>query len=140
MNCIKLGLRILGFGLYLVSSTVMATVVLPTAPSQAAQVCNGSAGSSQRGIETLRSNNANVGRYVIKIELRYEKSSGSKWARGCIPSGTSLYLKDSSGRKYSSYTAQVHGWNFADKLRTNSQVRACAKHPNDSREFCTSPG
>jgi len=103
------------------------------------QVCNRDPGE-ERGIATIRSNSATVRGYILKIQLRYKKQTEEKWVRACIPAGTRLYLKDREGREYGAYIAQVHGWNYADKVISKESLSACAKHPEDPREFCTRPG
>jgi hypothetical protein len=124
----------------LIFSALLAIVLLPSAPSQARQQpCNRNAGS-ERGVDTIRSNSAIVHGYVVKIELRYDRNSGLKWARGCVPAGTKLYLKDRNGEHYGVYIAGVNGWNFADKVTYDRPIMACAKHSDDPRELCTPPG
>jgi hypothetical protein len=124
----------------LVPLMALTSLMWLAAPSHADdQVCNQNPGS-QRGVVTLSSNSATVQGYVLKVELRYNRQTGEKWTRACIPSGTRLYLKDDDGREYGAYEAQVHGWNYAEKIRDNRPLRACVKHPHDSRELCTSSG
>lgn len=101
-------------------------------------ICNNS-GKSERDSITLQERHQTFRGYRLKIQLRSSRNT-IKWVRACIPAGTVLYLKDASGRRYTSYTAGVHGWNFGDKLRTKARVKACVMHPRDGREFCTSLG
>ena len=128
----------------LIGLSVMLATWLVGMPSGIAvdplRICN-NPGKSEPGSTTLQENSATVqGGYRLRIQLRSSNQNTIKWARACIPEGTVLYLKDLSGKTYTSYTAGVNGWNFGNKLRTRTPVRACAKHPSDRREFCTSLG
>jgi hypothetical protein len=124
-------------------SCVLSTSIilhLQTDNSQAVQqVCNRNPGQ-EANVSTARSKSARVQSYVVKVQLRYNRKTQEKWSRACIPVGTKLYLKDKNGNIYGSYTAQINGWNYADKIQLTVPVKACAKHPSDPREFCTSFG
>jgi len=138
MNSIKISKSLFSLSLYLLSVVTFSTLLLVQAAHSSAeeQVCKREP-STQKGVDTIHSSSSIVQGYVLQIQLRYERSTGSKWVRACIPSGTKLYLKDKDGHEYGAYTTQVHGWNYADKFRTKKPLKACAKHPSDSREFCT---
>jgi hypothetical protein len=122
-------------------STVIVTlfsIQLEIQPSQASQqVCNRNPGQ-EKDTSTIRSNSVKVQGYILKVQLRYNNKTNEKWSRACIPAGTTLYLKDKSGQIYGAYSAQVNGWNYGDKVQNSNPMKACAKYPNDPREFCTS--
>lgn len=120
-------------------SILVTSLLTPDKSHAIQQVCNRNPGQ-EANTSTSRSNSAIVQGYVIKVQLRYNSSTKEKWSRACIPAGTLLYLKDKSGQTYGSYSAQINGWNYGDKVRTSSPMKACAKHPSDSTEFCTSFG
>jgi hypothetical protein len=103
------------------------------------QICNNSSGSDPDSI-TLRENWTTINGYRLRIQLRSSNKNTIKWVRACIPAGTVLYLKNASGNTYASYTAGVNGWNFGDKLMTQSPLKACAMYPSYGKEFCTSLG
>lgn len=138
MNYVKLSKKISACILLTGTVTVSGLLIFPILPISAnsSQICNNPPGG-QKGDTSLDSKSATVQSFVLKIQLRYRNSTREKWVRGCMPSGTSLYLKDRKGNVYGQYTAGVHGWNYADKIRLNAPVQACAKHPDDSRQFCT---
>lgn len=87
--------------------------------------------------QTLASNFVKIQGHTLTVEMRSSRKCGAKWVKAYIPRGTNLYLKDSSGRRYVNYTAQVSGWNFSDMENGKQQFQACAKHPSDPRELCT---
>jgi hypothetical protein len=125
--------------LFITVTGFFATLIVTKEGQAVQQVCNRNPGQ-EANTSTLRSNSAKVQGYVIKVELRYNSSTKEKWSRACIPSETLLYLKDKNGRTYGEYSAQINGWNYGDKVRTSNPMKACAKHPNDPREFCTTLG
>jgi FlaG/FlaF family flagellin (archaellin) len=125
---------------FLILTITLSVTQLKIESSQASkQVCNGNPGQEKK-TSTISSNSATVQGYLLKIQLRYNSKTKQKWSRACIPAGTQLYLKDKSGQVYGVYSAQINGWNYGDKVQINNKVKACAKHPSDSREFCTSFG
>lgn len=125
--------------LFITIASFFAPLIITKESHAVQQVCNRNPGQ-ESNTSTVRSNSARVRGYVIKVELRYNRSTREKWSRACIPSGTLLYLKDKDGQTYGEYSAQINGWNYGDKVRTNSPMKACAKHSSDPREFCTSFG
>jgi hypothetical protein len=125
--------------LFILVANLLTALLLDTKSHAVEQVCNRDPGK-EANTSTSQSSSAKVREYIVKVQLRYNNKTKEKWSRACIPVGTVLYLKDKSGRTYGTYTAQVYGWNYGDKVRTSSPMKACAKHPSDSREFCTSFG
>ncbi|HEY9611111.1 hypothetical protein, partial [Allocoleopsis sp.] len=101
------------------------------------KICNNSPQSSP-GQQTLVSKPADVNGYRIRVELRSSNQSRTKWVRACVPRGTTLYLKDNSGKRYVPYTTEVTGWNYGDKFNSTSQLRACAEYSSVG-ELCTDP-
>ncbi len=138
MTHIKLRTRISAHVTSALITVTSGFIFLTISPASAnnSQVCNNPPGG-QKGDTNLDSRSTNVQGYVLKIQLRYRSSTKQKWARGCMPLGTSLYLKDRKGNMYGQYTAGVHGWNYADKIKINTPVQACAKHPDNPNQFCT---
>ncbi len=122
--------------------TILATSVafVPSAYAQSErqrsrQICNNPP-KSNGGQQTLAFKPADVNGYRVRVELRSSNQSRTKWVRACVPQGTTLYLKDESGRRYVPYTTQVTGWNYGDKLNSIKRFQACAEYPSVG-ELCT---
>lgn len=138
MNILKKRRAMPLLGLFVMLATWLSFIPSSNAVDPSS-ICNNS-GKSEPGSITLQESQKTVKGYRLRLQLRSSNRNTIKWVRACIPAGTVLYLKDASGSRYTSYTAGVHGWNFGDKLRTKARVKACAMHPRDGREFCTSLG
>ncbi|WP_293337484.1 hypothetical protein [Microcoleus sp. CAWBG58] len=138
MNILKKRRAIPLLGLLVMLATWLSFIPSSNAVNPST-ICNNS-GKSEPGSTTIQERRQTFRGYRLKLQLRSSKKNTIKWVRACVPAGTVLYLKDASDSTYTSYTAGVHGWNFGDKLRTKAPVKACAMHPSDGREFCTSLG
>jgi hypothetical protein len=82
---------------------------------------------------------------TVEVELRQSRRCQAKWVKAKIPKGTILYLKDSYiQKKYASYTAILHGWNYGNMWDSRQTLQACviklsASYPYNG-ELCTQPG
>lgn len=119
------------------SDTVALSIYSQNDRELSRAICNNSP-QSRSGQQTLASKPADVNGYRVRVELRSSNQSRTKWVRACVPRGTTLYLKDESGKRYVPYTTKVTGWNYGDKLNSTRQVRACAEYSGVG-ELCTDP-
>jgi Protein of unknown function (DUF2690) len=89
--------------------------------------------------KVMASNSAKNTEYnvILTVEMRFSPVCKTRWVRAFIPSGTKLYFKDSSGKKYVEYTAKVNGWNYTNMESQPDLMQACVKYPGRREELCT---
>jgi hypothetical protein len=89
-----------------------------------------------RDARTIASNSAWVKGYELKVEMRWSPRCQARWVKAFIPKDTRLYIKDKFGRRYTTYVAQVNGWNYSNMVNARGTFQGCVQHPGDPREMC----